>query len=81
MTSEDKQILLDGGYIVECESPLEIRDKDDSTDFASGTAAFLILQYFKMCRDKNGFPSDDANAWEIPEIELKLSSDWVPESF
>jgi len=42
---EDKKLLEDNGWEVECESPFEIRTKDGS--FASGEAAYIVLDNLK----------------------------------
>ena len=44
MDSRIETALENEGWIVECESPLEIRQKDDPEDFASGYAAEVIIE-------------------------------------
>lgn len=41
MTKGDRKILADNGWIIECESPFEIRHKDGS--IATGQAAYIVL--------------------------------------
>jgi hypothetical protein len=43
MESNLEAALESEGWIVECESPLEIRREDDPESFASGHAAQLII--------------------------------------
>jgi len=42
----DEKLLEDNGWIVECESPFEIRHKDGGA-FASGFAAKILLDYVR----------------------------------
>lgn len=42
----EKKLLKKFGYIVECESPFEIRHKKDGS-FATGNAAYKVLEYIK----------------------------------
>jgi hypothetical protein len=42
----DEDILLEGGWTIECFSPFEIRHEDGS--FASGQAAQIVLDYLKV---------------------------------
>lgn len=44
MKREDIQILEDNGWIIECESPFEIRHEDGS--FATQQAAEIVLAYY-----------------------------------
>lgn len=45
MNQETENVLLFYGWIVECESPLEIRSEDGS-GFASGAAAEILIEYY-----------------------------------
>jgi hypothetical protein len=45
MSKEDIEILEDDGWIVECESPFEIRHTDGS--FATNQAAYSVLNSLK----------------------------------
>lgn len=45
----DEELLEENGWIIECQSPFEIRDKDGS--FASGTAAYIVLDSFRQQDD------------------------------
>lgn len=56
MNKEDKKLLEDNEWIVECESPFEIRFADGA--FASGLAAQIVLDDLKHERD-NGFSEQD----------------------
>lgn len=47
MSAEDKQLLEDDGWIVECESPLEIVNQFDPECRATRLAAKIILDYIK----------------------------------
>lgn len=53
---EDIKLLEDNNWEVECQSPFEIRTKDGS--FASGEAAYIILEYLRTERD-NAFSEQD----------------------
>jgi len=53
---DDIKLLEDNGWVVECESPFEIRTKDGS--FASGEAAQIVLHDLKHERD-NAFSEAD----------------------
>lgn len=46
MIQRDIDILHCAGWIIECESPFEIRTKDGS--FASGEAAYIVLDYLRQ---------------------------------
>jgi len=48
MDEKDKELLREDGWEVECESPFEIRDKDGN--FASGSAAYMILDWLEEHR-------------------------------
>jgi len=48
--SEKKEILEDNGWIIECESPFEIRHEDGS--FATGQAANIVLYFLKPEEDE-----------------------------
>ena len=54
--SNDIKLLEENGWIVECESPFEIRTKDGS--FASGEAAQIVLDDLKYER-ANEFSEQD----------------------
>lgn len=41
----DNDILEENGWVIECESPFEIRHEDGS--FASMQAVYIILHYLK----------------------------------
>lgn len=45
MNEQDRKLLEDDGWTIECESPFEIRTENG--DFASGTAAIYILIYLQ----------------------------------
>lgn len=45
MSIEDIQMLEDDGWVVECESPFELRHSDGS--FATGQAAYIVLNSLK----------------------------------
>ena len=47
MNEEDIKILESDGWVVECESPFEIRH-EETNSFASGYAAEIILQALKL---------------------------------
>ena len=47
MDSRLEAVLESEGWIVECESPLEIRQQDDPESFASGYAAECIIEPFR----------------------------------
>ena len=42
------ELLEKNGWEVECESPFEIRHKDDPESFATGWAAELIYEYYVL---------------------------------
>lgn len=42
----DEELLLENGWIIECESPFEISHEDGST--ATGFAAQIVLEYLKL---------------------------------
>lgn len=46
MNEDDKLILEKNGWIIECESPLEIKN-EETNDFASGVATELVLDSLK----------------------------------
>lgn len=48
MSTEDKELLEDDGWIVECESPFAIRNQFDPESRATGLAARMILDYLKQ---------------------------------
>lgn len=43
MSENDKDLLENNGWIVECESPLEIRSENGES-FASGLAAQFVIE-------------------------------------
>lgn len=45
MDEEEIELLSEGGWTIECQSPLEIRHEDGS--FASGFAAQIVIDYYK----------------------------------
>lgn len=45
MDPKDIELLEKYGWMVECESPFEIRDKDGN--FASGIAAKIVLDFYR----------------------------------
>jgi hypothetical protein len=45
MNDEDRKLLEDDGWTIDCESPFEISDKDGSS--AQGRAANYVLDYLK----------------------------------
>lgn len=45
MNINDIELLEKYGWVVECESPFEIRDKDGN--FASGIAADIVLDFYR----------------------------------
>lgn len=45
MDEEDIELLEKYGWVVECESPFEIRHEDGS--FATKSAAWIILYYYR----------------------------------
>tara|TARA_R110001606_G_scaffold379561_1_gene539665 strand:+ start:962 stop:1135 length:174 start_codon:yes stop_codon:yes gene_type:complete len=47
---ELREILEDNGWIIECESPFEIRHEDGS--FATGQAANIVLYFLKPEEDE-----------------------------
>lgn len=47
MQQEDIKLLNDNGWVVECESPFEIRHTDHDKSFASNFAAEMILGILK----------------------------------
>ena len=55
--NEDDKLLRDNGWIVECQSPFEIRCEDGGA-FASGLAAQIVLDDLKYERD-NAFSEAD----------------------
>jgi len=57
MNEEDIKLLEDNEWVVECESPFEIRHEDGGA-FASGCAADIILWDLKHERD-NAFSEQD----------------------
>ena len=54
---EDEKLLEDNGWVVECQSPFEIRYEDGGA-FASGLAADIVLDDLKHERD-NAFSRQD----------------------
>jgi len=46
MNEEDIKILEDAGWIVECESPFEIRH-EETESFATNEAAWIVLYSIK----------------------------------
>lgn len=56
---KEKKLLEENDWIVECESPFEIRHKDGGS-FASGLAASIVLDYYIHKRD-NAFSEIDMN--------------------
>lgn len=54
---EDEKLLEENGWIVECQSPFEIRYEDGGA-FASGCAAQIVLDDLKHERD-NAFSEQD----------------------
>lgn len=46
MTDKDIKFLELQGWVVECESPLEIRDRETDS-FATGYAATIVLDYLR----------------------------------
>ena len=53
----DIELLEENGWVVECESPFEIRYEDGGA-FATGLAAQIVLDDLKHERD-NAFSKDD----------------------
>lgn len=51
MNEEDKLLLEENGWTVECESPFEIRN-DETSDSASGVAAQIVLDSLRPKRKK-----------------------------
>jgi len=50
MCEDDKKILEENGYSVDCESPFEI--SNENGDQATGECAWIVLQYLKMDEDE-----------------------------
>ena len=46
-----EEILEDNGWIIECESPFEIRHEDGS--FATGQASNIVLDYLNQNKDED----------------------------
>ena len=46
MKKSDEQLFKQGGWEVECESPLEIRHEDGS--FATQNAAIIVLSHLRV---------------------------------
>lgn len=46
MNENDKLILEKNGWVIECESPFEIRNKETG-DFATGFAAKIVIESLK----------------------------------
>ena len=57
MDEQDEKLLKENGWIVECESPFEIRYEDGGA-FASGAAADIVLWDLQHERD-NAFSEQD----------------------
>jgi len=53
VTDQDMQVLESNGWVVECESPLEIRAVNNSSSFASGKAAETVLESLKANSKKS----------------------------
>jgi hypothetical protein len=53
MDSKLEVALENEGWIVECESPLEIRQQDDPESFASGYVAEVIIESIRKRLKKN----------------------------
>ena len=51
MKAEDKKLLEDDGWDIDCESPFEISDKDGSS--AAGRAADYVLDYLRDCANSS----------------------------
>ncbi len=47
MTDEDKKILEEYGFIIECESPLEVSLEDMPESRATGDCAEIIIDWLK----------------------------------
>jgi hypothetical protein len=47
MNEQDRQILEENGWEIDCESPFEISYKEDGDSQASGYAAEIILMWLK----------------------------------
>lgn len=47
MSSSNEKVLEENGWIIECESPFEIRHKE-SGSFASNQAAYMILNELNL---------------------------------
>lgn len=45
MNQEDRKLLEDDGWVIDCESPFEISDKDGNR--ATGRAADYVLDYLR----------------------------------
>ena len=52
MTDEQKKLLAENGWTVECESPLEIRHEDGS--FATSNAAEMVFLWLLECDEECG---------------------------
>lgn len=57
MNDDDEKLLRENGWIVECESPFEIRYEDGGA-FARGFAAQIVLHDLKHEKD-NAFSEQD----------------------
>lgn len=53
MKQQDIEFLEENGWIVECESPLEIRDQETGS-FASGYAAECVLESLRSEEKEKG---------------------------
>ena len=57
MRGKDEEILKCQGWVIECESPFEIRHEDGS--FATGQAASIVVEYLR----ENFKEIQDMNSW------------------
>jgi len=69
MNNDDKKLLEDDGWELECESPQEIRLKDDPESFASGAAVDYIVDALRE------FPPIDTIVDEITDQLDNLKPD------
>jgi len=58
---EDIDFLDSYGWVVECESPLEISLEEDPQSRATGSAADIILDYLKWSDAKRNIGNEELN--------------------
>lgn len=66
MKESDEELLADSGWVIECESPLELRHSDGS--FATKFAAYVLMSHLND--EKNEKSNTIVDYFKIPYLKL-----------